>query len=205
MANQKNQTKSRAQFLVHTGETRWQRGDAPVGQLRRGTTPYDAVNSSSSVVSCELCTERGSAPRCTGTVQARLHQSHGGPKPITTERTNDKLLTPNTPPLSARSSDAADNTAECEAINRHADQRRELVNVACDLPSPGLKVVDYLPNTLQRLSAYTERACASRASAMRPMSSCAHWNRNERSSRLGGGVQRHRQAQRRTRLMISSG
>ena len=157
------------------------------------------------VVSCELCTERGSAPRCTGTVQARLHQSHGGPKPITTERTNDKLLTPNTPPLSARSSDAADNTAECEAINRHADQRRELVNVACDLPSPGLKVVDYLPNTLQRLSAYTERACASRASAMRPMSSCAHWNRNERSSRLGGGVQRHRQAQRRTRLMISSG
>ena len=51
--------------------------------------------------------------------------------------------TPNTPPLSARSSDAADNTAECEAINRHADQRRELVNVACDLPSPGLKVVAY--------------------------------------------------------------
>ena len=29
------------------------------------------------------------------------------------------IHTPNTPPLSARSSDAADNTAECEAINRH--------------------------------------------------------------------------------------
>ena len=38
-----------------------------------------------------------------------------------------------TPPLSA----------ETTKVRRRADQRRELMNVACDLLSPGLKVVAY--------------------------------------------------------------
>ena len=42
-------------------------------------------------------------------------------------------LISHTPPLSA----------ETTKVRRRADQRRELMNEACDLPSPGLKVVAY--------------------------------------------------------------